>query len=116
MSPMNLIFHLPPLWLPQSKTLALEVSAEGEAVICLITSEELHRRYNTRPGLDGTEALATFDTFHDEIESDIRSLLEGRWLSRDGGEARSPRVLNLGAAPELWCFPAPSRPAAAGAS
>src|SRR3954451_2263791 len=100
MSSMNLIFHLPPLWLPQSKTLALEVSADGEAVICLITSEELRRRYRTRPGLDGTEALATFDTFRDEIESEVRSSLEGNWLPTNGGEPRSPRVLNLGAAPD----------------
>jgi hypothetical protein len=53
-------------------------------------SEELRRRYNARPGLDETEALAVFDTFRDEIEGDVRSLLERHGLPSERGHAPAP--------------------------
>jgi len=97
MSGMNLIFHLPPVWLPESKTLALEVNAEGTMVVCLIPSEELHHRYRTQLDLDADEAQVVFATFRGEIEEEVRSLLERHGLPPMGERVRGPRVLHLGA-------------------
>lgn len=107
MSTMTLIFHLPPLWLPESKVLALELSANGEQVVCLIPREELHRRYKTKPDLNLTEALTVFDTFREEIEGDVRSLLERHGLPAEG--VPRPLVFNLAAPAGPWCLPSRAR-------
>jgi len=97
MTAMNFIFHLPPVWLPESRTLALEASADGEKIICLIPSDELRRRFNTKPDLGAMEAQVVFETFRDDLEMEIRSLVEShRWPSA-GEQVRAPRVLHLGA-------------------
>jgi hypothetical protein len=71
--------------------------ADGDKVLCLIPAEELRRRYKARPGLTGTEALAVFDPFRQELEGDIDSLLDRHGLSPQGEHGAGPLVLNLAA-------------------
>ena len=84
MSTITTVFHLPPLWLPESKTLALELTADGRRVVCLITNEELRRRFKTNPDIDGTAAQEVFNAFREGIEQEIHSLLERHHLPPEG--------------------------------
>jgi hypothetical protein len=104
MSTISVVYHLPPLWLPESKALALELTADGRRIVCLIPSEELRRRYKTQPDLDGTAAQEVFDAFHEGIEQEIHSLLERHGLPPEG--MSGPLVLNLAAPAGPWCLPA----------
>jgi hypothetical protein len=106
MDSLPLIVHLPPLWLPESKTLAVEASRPPLKMLCLIPIAELQRRYKTRLDLSEDEALAVFNTFLQDIEEDIRALLTQHGVPGENDAAGGPIVLNLGARSAPWCLPA----------
>src|SRR5579871_6571665 len=104
MYPKVLILHMPPHWLPETKILVLEMNADGEDFLALMPVGELRRRFKTDPNLSGSAAVLVFETFRQDIEADIRALLE-RHGRPPGGRVPGPRVLNLAAPSAPWCLP-----------